>query len=211
MGKQIHLNKIVRLFDKSPVVDFRSIERVVGVKKKSSYTKLLISNLLKKGKIHKIGKGVYSKFPESSLSVFVFKPAYLGLQSALSFHNLWEQETIPVILTTKKVRRGPRKVMGSNILVKNVDKKYFFGFNYCKEGDFYLPYSDVEKTFIDLVVFNQKISLETIAKMRGKIDKKKLTRYLMKYSNKMRGKIEKKFGKMTSSIKNHKLKKAVSK
>ena len=194
MGKQIHLNTIVRLFDKSPVVDFRSIQRVVGVGKKSSYAKLLISNLLKKNKIYKIGKGVYSKFPESSLAVFAFKPAYLGLQSALSHHNIWEQETIPIILTTKKVRRCPRKVMGSNILVKNVDKKYFFGYDYMKEGDFYLPYSDLEKTFIDLVVYNQKMSKETITEMRKKIDRKKLNQYLMKYSAKTKIKVEKMFG-----------------
>ncbi len=200
MGKQIHLNKIERLFNKSPVVDFRSIERIVGIGKKSSYAKLLISNLLRKNKIYKINKGIYSRYPESSLAVFAFKPAYLGLQSALSYHNIWEQETIPIILTTKKVRRGPRKVMGSNIFVRNIDKKYFFGFDYVKEGDFYLPYSDLEKTFIDLVVFNQKMSKETIAEMRKRIDRKKLSQYLMKYSLKTRKKVEKMFGEATCFI-----------
>src|SRR3989344_9138445 len=100
MGKQIHLEKIERLFEKSPVVDFKSIERIIG---KNNYAKLLVSNLLKKNKIKKVGKGFYTKYDESSLSVFAFKPAYLGLQSALSFYGLWEQETIPVILTTKKL------------------------------------------------------------------------------------------------------------
>jgi len=140
MGKIIHLDKVERLFDKSPVIDFKSIERVIGVKKKNNYAKLLISNLLKKGKIRKVGKGFYTKFIESSLSVFAFKPAYLGLQSALSFHGVWEQETIPIILTTKKVRRGIRKIMDSNIFIRNIDKKYFFGFDFVQEGNFYLPF-----------------------------------------------------------------------
>lgn len=29
MGKQIHLEKIEALFDKSPVVEFKSIERII--------------------------------------------------------------------------------------------------------------------------------------------------------------------------------------
>lgn len=192
MGKQIHLNKIQDLFDKSLVLDFKSIERVVGKTKKSSYAKLLISNLIKSGKIFKIGKGFYTKHSESSLAVFAFKPAYLGLQSALSFHGIWEQETIPVILTTKKVRRGIRKVMDSNVLIRNIDKKHFFGFDLQKEGNFYLPYSDLEKTFIDMVVFNQAMSEEVIAKIKKRIDKKKLNSYLIKYKKPIKFRVLKK-------------------
>lgn len=188
MGKQIHLKKVEGLFDKSPVVDFKSIERVVGKSKNSSYAKLLVHNLLKQGRIKKISKGVYTKHNEISLAVFSFKPAYLGVQSALSHHNFWEQETIPVIITTKKVRRGVREVIGGNILLRNIDKKYFFGIEYVKEGDFYLPYSDVEKTLIDMVVFNQKIDKETLKRIKTKINKQKLANYLRKYPPKIRDK-----------------------
>jgi len=181
----MHLKEIEKLFDKSPILDFKSIERIVQdnkKSKKSSYAKLLVSNLIKKGKINRIGKGVYSKYSESSLAVFAFKPAYLGLQSALSFYGIWEQETIPIILTTKKVRRGVRSILDSNILIRKIDKKYFFGFNFIKEGSFYLPYSDLEKTFIDMVVFNQKMSLEVIKEIKKKIDKKRLNQYIQRYS-----------------------------
>lgn len=185
MKRQMHLKEIEKLFDKSPILDFKSIERIVQdnkKSKKSSYAKLLVSNLIKKGKINRIGKGVYSKYSESSLAVFAFKPAYLGLQSALSFYGIWEQETIPIILTTKKVRRGVRSILDSNILIRKIDKKYFFGFNFIKEGSFYLPYSDLEKTFIDMVVFNQKMSLEVIKEIKKKIDKKRLNQYIQRYS-----------------------------
>jgi predicted transcriptional regulator of viral defense system len=190
MGKQIHLKKIEELFDKSPVVDFKSIERVINIKNKSNYAKLLIYNLIKKNKIKRIGKGIYTKYSEISLSVFVFTPSYLGLQSALSFYGLWEQETIPVILTTKKIRRGIREIMGSNILVRNIDKKNFFGFEFFKEGNFYLPYSDLEKTFIDMVVFNQKMDKETINNVKMKINKDKLNKYLKKYNLRIKKRVE---------------------
>ena len=181
MGKQIHLEKIEALFEKSPVMDFKSIERIVGKSKKSSYAKLMVHNLLKKGKIRKIGKGVYTKHNEISLAVFSFKPAYLGLQTALSHHGLWEQETIPVIITTKKVRRGLRRLIGGNVLLKNINKKYFFGLECAKEGNFYLPYSDLEKTFIDMVVFNQKIDEEVLKKIKKKVNKQKFLGYLKIY------------------------------
>jgi len=181
MGKQIYLDKIEAIFDKSPLVDFKSLERVIGKAKNSNYAKLLVHNLVKKGKIKKIGKGVYTKHNEISLAVFSFKPAYLGLQSALSHYKIWEQETIPVIITTKKVRRGIRSLMDRNVLLRNIDKKYFFGVEYLEEGNFFLPYSDLEKTFIDMVFYNQKIDEEYLKKIRKKIDKQKLINYLKKY------------------------------
>ena len=189
MGKQIHLEKIESLFEKSPIVDFKSIERIIGKSKKSSYAKLLVHNLLKKGKIKKIGKGVYTQHNEISLAVFSFKPAYLGLQTALSHYDLWEQETIPVIITTKKVRRGIRSLIKGNVLLRNIHKKYFFGIEYIQEGDFYFPYSDIEKTFIDMVVFNQKIDKDILNKIKNKIKKQKLLNYLRRYPVNIRKRI----------------------
>ncbi len=195
MGKKIHLGTIERLFDKSPTVDFKSIERVVGVKKKSNYAKLLVSNLLKKGKIKKVAKGVYTKHSENSLAVFAYTPAYLGLQCALSHLCIWEQETIPIIVTSRKVRRGIRTIMGSNILIRHLDKKYFFGFNFTKDGEFYLPYSDLEKTFIDMVVFNQTMSADLVQKIKREIDTNKLQDYVKKYNRNIRKRVE---GKLNS-------------
>ena len=190
MGKQIYLEKIDSLFEKSPVVDFKSIKRVMD-KEKNNYAKLLIHNLIKKGRIKKIGKGVYTKYNDLSLAVFSFKHAYIGLQSALSCYGVWEQETIPIIITTKRVRRGVRSLMGGNIFLRNIDKKYFFGLEYKEEGNFYLPYSDLEKTFIDMVVFNQKIDKEVLKKIKNKINKSKLLNYLKRYPLKIRERVMK--------------------
>ena len=194
MGKQIHLEKIEELFEKSPIVDFKSVERVIGGVKNNNYAKLLIHILIKKGKIKKVGKGVYTKYDDISLAVFSFKPAYIGLQSALSYYRVWEQETILVIITTRKVRRGVRNLMGGNILLRNVDKKYFFGLEYVEEGNFYFPYSDLEKTFIDMVVFNQKIDKEVLKKIKKRINKPKLLNYLKRYPLKIRERVMKLWG-----------------
>ena len=100
MGKQKYQNYVKELIEKSPVVDMGSIKRIIRHKKNiKQYHKQLVRNLLLKGKIKKITKGYYSIYEDPSLIVFCFKPSYLGLQDALSAHNLWEQEAIPVVVT----------------------------------------------------------------------------------------------------------------
>jgi len=183
MGKEKYLKKIEDLFKKSPVVDAKSISRIIRNKKNiKQYNKQLIRNLILKGKIKRLTKGFYTIHDEASLAVFCFSPAYLGLQDSLSFYDLWEQETIPIIVTTRKVRQGIRKILGMNILIRRLDKKYFFGLEYEKYGDFYVPISDIEKTFIDMVYFRQRIDRDLIKNFKNKINKKKLNSYLQKYS-----------------------------
>lgn len=190
MGKSKYMNQILELFEKSPIVEFSSIERVVGTekRKKNNYAKLLVSNLIKKGTIKKVAKGKYTKYDDTGLAVLCFRPAYNGLQSALSFYGIWEQETIPIIITSKKVRTGIRKIMDGNILIRKIDSKFMFGFDYAKDGNFYLPYSDIEKTFIDMTVFKEKMSEEVLQRFREKIDKNKLKQYLKSYSKRMQKK-----------------------
>ncbi len=186
MGKQKYQNIIMGLFKKSPVLNFASIERII---KKKQYSKQLVRNLILKGKIKQLTKGYYTLTEDPILIVFCLKPSYLGLQNALSFHNLWEQETIPVVITSKKVRTGIRNVFNSNVLIRRIDKKYFFGFEYLRQGDFYLPYSDIEKTFIDLIYFQEDLSKEVIKEMLKRIDYKKLNSYLKVYPKKFQKKV----------------------
>ncbi len=186
MGKKKYLKTIGNLFRKSAVVNYSSIERIV---KKKKYTKKVIRNLILKGKIKKIAKGFYTSHEDPSLAVYCFKPAYLGLQDALSFHNLWEQESIPIIITTRKVRQGIRQIIGVNALIRRMDKKYCFGFQHYDDGGIYLPYSDVEKTFIDMVYFNEKLSQEAIKNIRKNVNIKKINNYLNNYPNKIKKRV----------------------
>ena len=186
MGKEKYQDKIINLFEKSPVVDYSSIKRIIN---NPEYAKQLIRNLVLKKKIKKLTKGFYTKHDEPSLIVFCFKPSYLGLQDSLSMHNLWEQETIPVVITSKKIRSGLRKMNGINILIRRIDKKYLLGYDSLKVGEFYLPYSDIEKTLIDMVYFKQKISPETLKNIKLNLNKPKLKKYLQIYPKTFRKKV----------------------
>jgi len=186
MGKEKYLKKIESLFKKSPIISYSSIERIVKDSKKTEYTKQLIRNMLLKGKIKRLTKGFYTTHDNPQLSVFCFKPAYLGLQDALSFHNCWEQETIPIIITTRKIRQGIRKILDMNVLIRRIDKKYFFGFDYFEQDNLYFPYSDIEKTFIDMIYFKEKISDNTLENIKKRINKKKFNNYLKKYPERIK-------------------------
>ncbi len=186
MGKIKYLLEIEQLFEKSLVVDHASIQKHV---KNKNYTKQIIHHLLKKGKIKRITKGFYTRRDDPQLAVFCFKPAYLGLQDALSMHNLWEQETIPVIITTRKIRPGIRTILGTNVFIRRIEKKYFFGYEYVQQGDLYLPYSTIEKTLIDLVYYKEKISSETLKAFQKKIDHEKLQADLKNYEEAIRKKV----------------------
>lgn len=188
MGKVKYINDIREFFKKSPVVGINSLKKFLN-KKNKDYIYLIINNLLKRGEIKKITKGYYTIHEELPLIVFCLKPSYLGLQDALSAHELWEQETIPITITTRKIRQGIRKVFGNNVLVRRISKKYFFGIEYLKQGDFYFPYSDIEKTFIDMIYFKQYMDNEVLDNFKQKVNKDKLKKYLRVYPNKIKSRV----------------------
>ena len=190
MGKIKYINKIREFFRQNPVVNIGSLKKFLD-KKNKEYVYLIVNNLIKRGEIRKITRGFYTIYEEPSLIVFCFKPSYLGLQDALSFHNLWEQETNPVIITVKKARQGSRKVFGNNAFIKRISGKYFFGFEYAKQGGFYFPYSDIEKTFIDMVYFKQPMDEDVLNELRKRANKKKLREYLKKYPQIFQDKVKK--------------------
>lgn len=170
---------------RTPVFDTKSVVRLVG---DADYAYLLLSHLAKRGEIRRLTKGYYTTHEDPSLVVYCLKPAYLGLQDAMSFHNLWEQETVPVVLTIRKIRPGVRRVMGSNVIIRRISRKHFFGYDYLKRGDLLLPVSDIEKTFIDMVYFNE-IRKDMLRDFRGRLDKKRMLGYLKKYDKRFASKV----------------------
>ncbi len=172
------IDKVREYLKRTPVASIGSISRIVGSK---SYAYLLLNHLVRKGEVFRVTRGYYSIQADPTLLVLCIKPSYLGLEDALSFHNLWEQETIPVIITPMKVRQGGRKVFGHNVLIRRILPKYFFGWDWMKYGNFLVPVSDVEKTLIDLIYFGKKIEKKLARRFKKKVDKEKLASYLRKY------------------------------
>jgi predicted transcriptional regulator of viral defense system len=188
MGKVIYLKKVREFMKMTPAFRARDIELIV---RKRNYAHLILHKLAEKKEINRIMKGWYSLYDDPIVSVFCFKPAYLGLQEALSIHNLWEQETNVVIVTTRKVRTGVRKFFDSNVVVRRIEQKYFFGFDLMRYDNFFIPVSDIEKTLIDLIYFNEIPARPILKEIEKKMNKKKLRKYLANYPDKFREKVKK--------------------
>lgn len=186
MGKIKYIGSVMDFLEKTPVANMRDFRMII---KNPDYSRLLLHNLEKTGKIWRITRGFYSLYNDPSLAVFCFRPAYIGMQDALSVHDLWEQETNTIIITQKKARPGIRKIMDSNVVIHRLDKKYFFGYELTKQGDFFLPVSDKEKTLIDLIYFNEIPDKNVLKRIRRVLDNKKLDSYLKHYPAKFRNRV----------------------
>jgi predicted transcriptional regulator of viral defense system len=176
-------------FEKKNVFTIRDLKNFLPKKINKNYHYLLIHNLLEKKEITRLTRGVYTFKKDAETIGFAFFPFYYGLQDALSIHGLWEQETNPVIITPRKVRTGIRNIMDSNVLVRKISRKMFFGFKPNKIGEYWVPVSDIEKTLIDLIYYKEPVSPETIKEINKRINKKKLKEYLKKTPEKTRKKI----------------------
>ena len=180
-----YIDKVREYLRKTPIANMNSISALLPNR---NYAYVVVDHLLKRGEMWRITRGYYTVHEEPSLLVYCLKPAYLGLQDAMSFHDLWEQETNPIIITARKVRTGVREVLGQNVWVRRISPKYLFGYDYLTSGEFLFPVSDVEKTLIDMVYFGE-MKEDTVKRFRGEIDRKKMERYLKKYGRRFRGKI----------------------
>ncbi len=183
MGKVVHLAAVREFIAKTPVFRARDVELMV---KDRAYTSLLLHNLERRGEVQRMVKGWYTARGDPSLAVFAFRPAYLGLQEALSLRDLWEQETSVVIVTCISVRPGVREILGSNAILHRIDAKYFFGFDYLDYGGIAMPVSDVEKTLIDLVYYRELPGTDVLRRLAKEADESKLREYLLRYPQRFR-------------------------
>jgi predicted transcriptional regulator of viral defense system len=186
MGRVVHLDRVREFIARTPAFRAKDIELIV---QERQYNWVLLHNLVKSGSVKRITKGWYSTRDDPIVSVFAFRPAYLGLQEALSLRNLWEQETNVVLVTPLMVRPGMRRVMGSNVIIHRIKVGHFFGFEYLKYGDMAIPVSDAEKTLIDLVYFNESPGRDVLKKIARNVDAEKLEDYLKRYPEGLRRRV----------------------
>jgi len=172
-------SELLHRFANEPAFCARDIRTFfAGSRLSEGYQNLMVHKLLKEGKLQRIGRGIYTFRQETQVVGFAFQPFYYGLQDALSLRNLWEQETVPVVVTPRKARAGRREFLGSNYIVRRIGRDMFFGFDMVKYGDFWVPVSDLEKTLIDFVHFRQPLSSELAADLKKSMRKDVMDGYL---------------------------------
>ena len=175
-----YIKEIRERFSSPDFPIFRAREfRTMNVGKK--YSKRLTHMLLSRSEITRITRGVYTFHNNSNVVGFAFAPFYYGLEDALRIRGLSEQGTNPLVVTSRNVRQGTRQFKGSNYRIYKIDKRFFFGYDLIRIGDFWVPVSDVEKTVIDMIHFNGGIRDELWPGILKVLKMKKLREYLKRY------------------------------
>jgi len=174
-----YMNDFIEKFKDKYIFSANDVKRFLSYRKANDdYYKIFLYNLTKEKKIYKIRYGYYSFSDDIMLTGLSYKPFYYGLESALSLLNLWEQETNPVIITPLHVRTGIMQYDGRNYIIRRISREMFFGYQYIKYFNFYIPVSDLEKTLIDLVYYNEKIPEYLFDNIKKKTNKKILKVYI---------------------------------
>jgi hypothetical protein len=105
----------------------------------------------------------------------------------MTCREIWSQLTHVCVITTKNVKRNKVKLFNDSDFwadVHHVPPKYFFGFSTVLYNNREIPVSDPEKTLIDFVYFRIKISPDDYILLCKKVDKQKLSSYLLPYDAK---------------------------
>ncbi len=169
------------------LTDMRVLLNETGVSKR--YLKIIINKMLKRGGLKRIRKGVYTFDDDITVVGFAYRPFYYGMEDALSYRNLWTQAANPIVMTTNTVREGLRNFYNANYLVKRVKPNLFFGFNFIRYYDFWIPVSDAEKTLIDLIYYKHGIRDDALDALAKSIDQSRLDAYLERYGKAFRKKV----------------------
>jgi hypothetical protein len=76
------------------------------------------------------------------------------------------------------VRIGKRQILGAPVFIRRIDRRMFFGYGAVKYYDYWIQVSDVEKTLIDFVYFNEPLQPPVLQEMKERMDPEKLEGYL---------------------------------
>jgi len=198
------ISRILNRYKNWPRFTFTDVLRFTG--SRSENLSELMHYLIKKKRVNQIKKGVYTLRNIENVVGFAFSPFYYGLQHALSYLNIWNQVTNPIIITTKNVRTGKRFIghgKDLKIQVHHIQSRYFFGFDLIndKVNEFNIPVSTAEKTFIDFIYYKIILDDDTYNSIVKKINLGTLKQFLEIYPKKIQKDVMNKYNKYNKNKK----------
>jgi predicted transcriptional regulator of viral defense system len=170
---------ILEKFSSAPVFSLADVSQIT---KSKTYAKFLLSSLLKKGKIKKIKRDLYTLHEDAFLvATFIIRPSYISSISALSFYKDISQIPNEIFCFTNK----PPKTFHFIQTIRFFHTNFFFGFEEKEYKGFKILVADKEKAIIDSIgkvpiyVFEEaleKVNLEKILEYVKKIRKRSLAK-----------------------------------
>ncbi len=170
-----------------------SFYEVLNIDIPKNYAKVLLHNMVKRNEIYRIRKGWYTFHADPIVFIFTLPPntSYYGLGFAAYLYGVWDQVANPEILTyvaPRKIRVGTYYFLDTPIIVRRISKRMFYGYDFLKYKEWFIPVSCPEKILIDMVYYNYPFIEEILKELIEKIDFTKLNR-LLTYNKKIRKKV----------------------
>jgi predicted transcriptional regulator of viral defense system len=174
--KQIDILNLMRT---RPLFSINDLSRVL--RKKPEYVKLVAYRLEKKGMIKKIERGKYTVHDDPMIfSSHIIVPSYIGLWTAMRFHNLTEQQPKEIMVISPKPKNSVR-FEGTTITFTKL--KHFWGYKKERYREFDIFMAEKEKTIIDGLL-TKKIPLDEILNaVKSGLDTTKLMDHTLRTGN----------------------------
>lgn len=175
--------KIMELMEKlkeMPLFTINDLAKITGLK--FSSVRMLAWRLSKKKLIKHVERAKYSTIDNPLvIASYIVQPAYIGLYSALRYHDMITQiiNTIDVIVPKSRV---PAKIDKRKVIFTKT--KYFWGFEKYRIGKFEILVSNPEKTIVDCLITG-KVRPHVVfrALKNEEIDEERLFSYVQKIKN----------------------------
>ncbi len=178
-----YVSDFIRHFSPAPVFTYKDALRFLrSMGSSEQYAKLFVHKMLRGGRLFRIASGRYSFSRNEAVVGFAYAPFYYGLEYAMSIRKVWIQESNPVIITVTKALPGQRIALGSNITVRRISRRMFFGYDYVKYSGIFVPVASREKILIDLFYYRVRVNGEDLSSLLNGIEAKKLQPYLKRCS-----------------------------
>jgi len=179
------MQKLIDKISKIPrgYFSLMDLRKIAGLKEGT--LKVVLSRLVKSGKVQKIGQKFYALDPQKidleKLAVQIYGPSYVSFEGALSKQGILSQQTYQLTLATTE-RTKKLETPQVDILYHHLKSQLYWGFIQM-DGTLI---AEPEKAFLDLAY----LSLNGYAKFDPEemdlklLDKNKLKRYLSKFKSK---------------------------
>lgn len=173
--------KTIELIEKLRRYPLFTLEDLAKITAQSSHTvRIVASRLVKRKLIMRIERNKYTLQDEPLVvAPYVVYPSYLGLWSAIRFHNLTTEMIKDIGMIVPKKRKG---LLFLGRTIHFTKTKHFWGYEKQSYLGFEILVSDVEKTIIDCLLarrFSVSAVFEAIeeALKDGKLDENRLFHY----------------------------------
>ena len=174
----IYKKRFSEYFSRKPMFTSNEAERYLSrYGAAEGYSKLLLHNMVKKNELLRLTKGVYTFSKNEAVSGYAFRPFYYGMEYALTIRKTWTQQSVPIVMTTTKANPGVRLVMGYKVIVRRINKKYFFGFDYVNYSNLFIPVSRPEKIILDFLYYGIGLDPDTMHSLFAQSETRTLKAY----------------------------------